>query len=62
MIHVVVYAAKMLIDTWWCSVVGGCVIAFGFYSVIWGQAQEEKKFDDKVMHYSSEVPLLRGEP
>ncbi|KAJ0096086.1 hypothetical protein Patl1_16199 [Pistacia atlantica] len=29
------------------SVLGAAIIAFGFYSLIWGQGQEEKMIDDK---------------
>ncbi|KAK4841983.1 hypothetical protein QYF36_013705 [Acer negundo] len=48
------------------SIVGAAVIAFGFYSVIWGQAQEEKMvIDDKVVvnsikSSSPKDPLLKN--
>ncbi|KAK3223274.1 hypothetical protein Dsin_010299 [Dipteronia sinensis] len=47
------------------SIVGAAVIAFGFYSVIWGQAQEEKMVDDEavfnnIKSSSLKSPLLKN--
>ncbi|XP_031261879.1 WAT1-related protein At5g40240-like isoform X3 [Pistacia vera] len=46
------------------SVLGAAIIAFGFYSLIWGQGQEEKMIDDKGINNlkpsSSTVPLLQN--
>ncbi|KAL9423971.1 hypothetical protein AB3S75_035958 [Citrus x aurantiifolia] len=45
------------------SVVGATIVAFGFYSVIWGQSEEEKMVDDKdidsLKSSSPKVPLLQ---
>ncbi|KAK3223272.1 hypothetical protein Dsin_010297 [Dipteronia sinensis] len=46
-------------------IVGAAVIAFGFYSLIWGQAQEEKMVDDKaifnnIKSSSLQSPLLKN--
>nr|XP_023924182.1 WAT1-related protein At3g28050-like isoform X1 [Quercus suber]POE96001.1 wat1-related protein [Quercus suber] len=48
------------------SVVGAAVIATGFYSVIWGKAQEEKRVEDTagisdhLGSFASNVPLLQN--
>jgi len=45
-------------------VVGAAVIATGFYSVIWGKAQEEKRVEDTGISdlgsFASKVPLLQN--
>ena len=45
-----------------CSVIGGTVIALGFYAVIWGTGQEEKAIEDKRKYSldssSPRAPLL----
>ena len=44
--------------------VGAVIIATGFYSVIWGKAQEEKKVEDAGISdpgsFPSKVPLLQN--
>lgn len=46
-----------------CSVIGAAVIATGFYSVIWGKAQEEKRVEDTGISdlgsFASKVPFLQ---
>ncbi|GLU21577.1 hypothetical protein SLE2022_377100 [Rubroshorea leprosula] len=46
------------------SVVGGIIITFGFYAVIWGKAKEEKTTEDKsrcnLNSSPSKVPLLQN--
>lgn len=47
------------------SVVGAAVISTGFYSVIWGKAQEEKRVEDtagisNLGSFASNVPLLQN--
>ncbi|WCJ21687.1 nodulin MtN21 /EamA-like transporter family protein [Euphorbia peplus] len=48
------------------SVIGGITIAFGFYTVIWGKAQEEKMFEDEDKGLSNfetsspRIPLLQN--
>ncbi|KAK1555993.1 hypothetical protein Q3G72_034334 [Acer saccharum] len=43
------------------SIVGAAVIAFWFYSLIWGQAQEEKMVNDNSIKSSSpKSPLLKN--
>ncbi|KAJ0095864.1 hypothetical protein Patl1_16200 [Pistacia atlantica] len=46
------------------SIIGASIIAFGFYSVLWGQAQEEKMVDDKGINCSKSsspnAPLLEN--
>eukprot|EP00257_Ricinus_communis_P022480 XP_015582215.1 WAT1-related protein At3g28050 isoform X1 [Ricinus communis] len=48
------------------SVIGGIIIALGFYSVLWGKAQEEKMGKDErnssfESSASPKAPLLRGD-
>lgn len=45
-----------------CSVLGAATIAAGFYAVIWGQAQEEKKVEEAGISSlgSCKAPLLEN--
>lgn len=46
-----------------CSVIGSLIISLGFYSVMWGKAQEDKgdklPVADMTDTSSESVPLLR---
>ncbi|XP_031263180.1 WAT1-related protein At5g40240-like [Pistacia vera] len=61
----VVMGVTLLGDTLYLgSITGGSIIAFGFYSALWGQAQEEKMVDDKGINCSKSsspnAPLLEN--
>lgn len=49
----------------WCSMIGAVTVAIGFYAVMWGLVQEEKKVHEKRNQIcgsvsSSAAPLLQN--
>lgn len=63
-VFAIIMGVALLGDTLYLgSVVGAIIIAFGFYSVIWGQSEEEKMVDDKeidsLKSSSPKAPLLQ---
>ncbi|KAH9709085.1 WAT1-related protein [Citrus sinensis] len=63
-VFAIIMGVTLLGDTLYLgSVVGATIVAFGFYSVIWGQSEEEKMIDDKdidsLKSSSPKAPLLQ---
>uniref|UniRef100_A0A5B6ZRN0 WAT1-related protein n=1 Tax=Davidia involucrata TaxID=16924 RepID=A0A5B6ZRN0_DAVIN len=70
MVIAIVLGVTFLGDTLYLgSVIGAAIIALGFYSVIWGKAEEEKIIEEKVVEDSAihgfdssteKIPLLQN--
>lgn len=56
---------SLLIQSYFCSVIGGVIICIGFYAVIWGKAKEERTEDESGLSglgtsSNGKVPLLQS--